>query len=171
MITNTTTKQNDAWGAYPTEWNALKNFILANNILNVVFISGDLHLNAIDNGVQSGFPEMCVAAANQTKNTSCATDRNGTWSEGYYDETCAGFGLVSILRNPDRLVLEAADEFGIIHLAYTVADQMASRPTKIDPQLLWLQAHPAHWNHWWSKTALSKVRVNPGSPSCAPPTN
>jgi hypothetical protein len=38
-------------------------------------------------------------------------------------------------------------------------------------QLLWLQAHPADWTHWWSKTALIKVRVNPGWPSCAPPTN
>jgi Uncharacterised protein family (UPF0236) len=38
-------------------------------------------------------------------------------------------------------------------------------------QLLWLQAHPVDWNHWWIKTALSKIRVNPGWPSCAPPTN
>jgi Uncharacterised protein family (UPF0236) len=38
-------------------------------------------------------------------------------------------------------------------------------------QLLWLQTHPADWTHWWSKTALSKTRVNPGWPSCAPPTN
>jgi hypothetical protein len=38
-------------------------------------------------------------------------------------------------------------------------------------QLLWLQAHPLDWTHWWSKTALSKVKVNPGWPSCAPPTN
>jgi hypothetical protein len=38
-------------------------------------------------------------------------------------------------------------------------------------QLLWLQAHPADWTHWWAKTALSKVRVNPGWPSCAPPPN
>jgi Uncharacterised protein family (UPF0236) len=36
-------------------------------------------------------------------------------------------------------------------------------------QLLWLQVHPADWAHWWSKTALSKTRVNPGWPSCAPP--
>jgi len=38
-------------------------------------------------------------------------------------------------------------------------------------QLLWLQAHPADWVHWWNKTALSKVKVNPGWPSCAPPLN
>jgi hypothetical protein len=38
-------------------------------------------------------------------------------------------------------------------------------------QLLWLQAHPADWTHWWHKTALAKTKVNPGWPSCAPPTN
>ena len=37
-------------------------------------------------------------------------------------------------------------------------------------QLLWLHAHPADWTRWWTKTALSKVKVNPGWPSCAPPT-
>jgi Uncharacterised protein family (UPF0236) len=37
-------------------------------------------------------------------------------------------------------------------------------------QLLWLQTHPADWTHWWSKTALAKTKVNPGWPSCAPPT-
>ena len=38
-------------------------------------------------------------------------------------------------------------------------------------QLLWLQTHHADWTHWWSKTALTKTRVNPGWPSCAPPPN
>ena len=38
-------------------------------------------------------------------------------------------------------------------------------------QLLWLQTHPLDWTHWWSKTALSRIKVNPGWPSCAPPTN
>ena len=36
-------------------------------------------------------------------------------------------------------------------------------------QLLWLQNHPADWNHWWDKTALAKTKVNPGWPSSAPP--
>lgn len=38
-------------------------------------------------------------------------------------------------------------------------------------QLLWLQTHPTDWIHWWSKTALSRIKVNPGWPSCAPPHN
>ena len=64
VVTNTSTKLNDGWAAYQTEWNALKSFITSNNIEGVVFVSGDLHLGAIDNGASAGFPEMCVAKAN-----------------------------------------------------------------------------------------------------------
>lgn len=124
VITNPTTKQNDAWGAYPTEWNALRTFITANNIKNVVFIAGDLHLGAIDNGTQAGFPEMCVAAANATKDEFCATAPTGTWSEGYFDDTCAGYGLVSVFQNPDRLVLQVADQDGVIRIAHTVLAEL-----------------------------------------------
>jgi alkaline phosphatase D len=122
VITNPSTKRRDAWGAYETEWNTLKDFINTNNIQGVVFIAGDLHLEAIDNGTQSGFPEMCVAGANSRQVAhQCATGPNGTWSEGFYDETCPGFGLVTILEDPDRVILQAADEYGTIHISYTVA--------------------------------------------------
>ncbi|HEY2713622.1 MAG TPA: alkaline phosphatase D family protein [Chthoniobacterales bacterium] len=129
VVTNPSTKENDGWGAFQTEWNTLKNFILSNNINNVVFIAGDLHLAAIDNGVASGFPEMCVAQPNSRNAPfKCATAANGTWSEGYYDETCSGFGVVSVLQNPDRLQLQAIDEFGVPRISYTVNDQN-STPT------------------------------------------
>ena len=105
VVTNPTTKQNDGWAAYSTEWGLLRNFIISNNIANVVFIAGDLHLGAIDNGSQAGFPEMSVAAADSTKTDSCATAALGTWSEGYYNDTCAGYGLVTILKDPDSLTL------------------------------------------------------------------
>lgn len=38
-------------------------------------------------------------------------------------------------------------------------------------QLLWLQAHPADWTHWWTKTALAKTKINPGWPSSPRPPN
>lgn len=128
VITNPTTKGTDAWGAYQTEWAALKNFILTNNITNVVFISGDLHLGAIDNGTAAGFPEMCVSGANQIGHGNCATATKGIWSQGYYDGDCAGYGLVSVLQNPDRIVLQAVDQFGVIHIAYTVTDMASGAP-------------------------------------------
>jgi alkaline phosphatase D len=124
VITNPSTKENDAWGAYQTEWNALRDFINTNNIQGVVSIAGDLHLGAIDNGTQSGFPEISVAKPNSEQPpppvTQCASARVGIWSEGYYNDTCSGFGLVTILENPDRLILQVADEFGAIKISYTV---------------------------------------------------
>jgi len=80
VITNPTTKFDDAWAAYQTEWNALRNFINANNIQSVVFISGDLHLGAIDNGIHAGFPEMCVSQPNGLG--GCPTAGYGAWPEG-----------------------------------------------------------------------------------------
>jgi hypothetical protein len=124
VVTNPTTKLDDGWGAFQSEWNSLKSFILTNHITNIVFISGDLHLAAIDNGAAAGFPEMCVAQPNSRNiPLKCATGSNGRWSEGFYDETCSGFGVVSVLQNPDRLLLQAIDEFGVPRVAYTVNDQ------------------------------------------------
>jgi alkaline phosphatase D len=131
VITNKTAKQNDAWGAYQTEWKALRNFIHNNGIEGVVFISGDLHLGAIDDGTHNadpgspgspGFPEMCVAQPNSKQLpppiSNCASAPTGTWTPGFYNDTCSGFGLVKV--EPDQLTLQVADEFGNIQLSYTV---------------------------------------------------
>lgn len=126
VIANPTTKVPDGWGGYQTEWNALRNFINRNGIQGVVLLSGDLHLGAIDNGVQAGFPEMCVVQPNG--NGNCPTADYGTWSEGYFIG-CTGYGLVRILTNPDRLILEVVDEFGNVQLSHTVS---GDSPTATD---------------------------------------
>jgi len=121
VVTNPTTKFPDDWAGYQTEWNALKGFITTNNIQGIVFISGDLHLGAIDNGVAAGFPEMCVSPPNGLG--GCPTGLHGTWSEGFYrDSTCRGYGLVTISSNPDQLILEVADEFGNSKISYTLSN-------------------------------------------------
>ena len=116
---NPTTNFPDGWAGYQTEWNFLKSFINANNIQGVVFISGDLHAGGIDNGTNAGFPELCVVQANGVAG-SCPTHRPGLWSEGYYQGNCAGYGLVKILQNPDRLILQVKDEDGNLQITYTV---------------------------------------------------
>src|SRR5205085_2373759 len=89
------------------------------------------HLGAIDNGVAAGFPEMCVSQPNGIG--SCPTSAPGIWSEGYdLDNACHGFGLVTILDDPDRLILQAVDQYGNIQISYTVAAASATptpRPT------------------------------------------
>ena len=96
VVINPTTKCPDGWCGYKTEWNALKHFVNANNIQNVVFISGELHIGAIDNGVHAGFPEMCVIMVNGSAASSCPTGPFGSWSEGYYQGACSGYGLEAI---------------------------------------------------------------------------
>jgi len=122
VVTNPTTKFPDGWAGYQTEWNALKDFINTNQIQGIVFIAGDLHLGAIDNGTASGFPEMCVSQANGVG--GCPTGPYGIWSEGYYrDDTCKGFNLVTVTTDPDQLILQVMDEFGNTKISYTLSDQ------------------------------------------------
>jgi alkaline phosphatase D len=119
VVANPSTKFPDGWAGYQTEWNTLKGFISTNQITGVVIVSGDLHLGAIDDGTESGFPEMCVSQPNGLG--GCPTAAYGRWSEGYYkDHTCRSFGLVDVATNPDRLTLQVADEFGSTKLSYTV---------------------------------------------------
>jgi alkaline phosphatase D len=129
VVTNTTTKFPDGWAGYQTEWQGLKTYIQTNNIQNVVFISGDLHLAAIDNGGISGFPEMSCPTPNNENLGDCATASRGTWSEGYYDATCSGYAKATILQDPDRMLLETADQFGVTHLSYTVNAAATPTPT------------------------------------------
>jgi alkaline phosphatase D len=116
---NPTTSFPDGWAGYQTEWNFLKSFINANNLQGVVFISGDLHAGGIDNGTNAGFPELCVIQANGIAGR-CPTHRPGLWSEGYYQGNCTGYGLVKILQNPDRLILQVKDEYGNVQIAHIV---------------------------------------------------
>jgi hypothetical protein len=97
----------------------------------VIFVSGDLHLGAIDNGASAGFPEMCVASANSetADGKRCSTAMEGIWTEGYFEVPCSGYGVVSIEEKPDRLVLEAVDESGNIRVSYAVTGTPTPTPT------------------------------------------
>jgi alkaline phosphatase D len=165
VVTNPSTKVPDGWGGYQTEWNDLRNFIVTNQILGVVFISGDLHLAAIDNGTAAGFPEMCIPQPNSIKvPMNCATAGNGNWSEGYYDETCSGFGLVSIMENPDRLLLQTVDEFGTIRLSYTVSDSSPTpTPTPTPPPPPLIKKQPTNQKVYVGQAATFRVLAS-GTP-------
>ena len=124
VVTNPTTRFTDGWAGYQTEWNALRGFIQKNNIKNVVVLAGDLHFGGIDNGVASGLPEMLVGNVNiDTGTSTCRAGNVGKWSEGtYYNDQgpCYQYGLVQVLTNPDRLVLQDKDAQGNVRVSYTL---------------------------------------------------
>ena len=89
---------------------------------------------------------------------NCATAGNGSWSEGYYDDTCSGFGLVSIMENPDRLLLQTADEFGTIRLSYTVSDSSPTpTPTPTPPPPPLIKKQPTNQKVYVGQMATFRV--------------
>lgn len=125
VVTNPTAKSFDGWAGFQTEWRNLRKFIQDNNIKGIVFISGDLHIGGIDNGIASGFPEMVVPFPNSMPDLGkdCATGLVGNWSEGvHYNSAgpCNGYGVVTVLTNPDRLLLEVKDQDGNTRLSHVV---------------------------------------------------
>ena len=124
LIVNPTSKLNEGWAAYQTEWNQLRAFIEDNGITGVVFISGDLHSGGIDDGTAAGVPEMLAPSAdgNPPGGGKCYTSTTpGEWSEGIYAsdlEPCRGYGLVTVLTNPDRMLLEVRDEWGGVQVSH-----------------------------------------------------
>jgi alkaline phosphatase D len=121
VVTNPTTKPDDGWAAFQTEWKLIRGFIESNKISGVIFISGDLHMGGIDNGIASGFPEMVVPSPNLN---TCTSSTIGKWSEGiYYNSSgpCRGYGIITVLTDPDRVLLEVKDENGNVRLSYLVS--------------------------------------------------
>jgi len=108
---NPTSKPRDSWGAFATEHAEMVDFIRQNHIQGVVTISGDLHSGGgIDDGTYAGFPEITVPHTNLTGGDS---GPKGKWSEGLISGSVGGgYALLTVLTNPDRVILEAKGAHG-----------------------------------------------------------
>lgn len=123
VVINPTGEGLDRWAGYQTEWQTLRSFIETNQISGIIFISGDLHSGGIDNGIAAGFPEMLVPTADgKSVGGGCATGDEGEWSEGIYSSPgpCMGYGVVTVLTDPDGVLLEVKDQDGNIRISFTV---------------------------------------------------
>lgn len=126
VVFNPTVPKDDGWTGYQREREELVAFIRSNRIRNVVVVSGDIHAGAIDDGQHSSFPEMVVPAANLAPSDASCLSAPGTgdWSIGSYGDnsvdSCPGYGLITVLRDPDRVILEVKDETGRARLSHTV---------------------------------------------------
>ncbi|MEW5985996.1 MAG: alkaline phosphatase D family protein [Chloroflexota bacterium] len=117
------TNQTDAWSQYLDERQAIIDFINTNGITGVIFISGDRHAGAIDDGTNSDFPEMLVPSVNLNNCLSSGIPL-GAWSEGTYGgenpPLCRGYGVVTVLTSPDRVTMKVKDDLGIEQLGLTI---------------------------------------------------
>lgn len=110
----------------------LLNAIATNNIKNVFVVSGDSHTSAIDDGTNSGIPEMM--AANLMQDNSQLANYYSTlgfniWNQGgqglgnsNYNNT---YGKIEIFNN-DSVKLSIIDEFGTLIADYTAPNQNLS---------------------------------------------
>jgi alkaline phosphatase D len=102
---NPAAKPSDGWMAFQTERAEIVNFIQQNRIGGVIVISGDLHSGgAIDDGTNSGFPELSVPHANMEPPQCWTAQKPGIWSEGIL---CGidnpGYGSITV--TPDSVTL------------------------------------------------------------------
>src|SRR5581483_2264609 len=123
VVFNPTLKKMDAWRGFQYERTRLVNFIRNRKIQGVLFISGDAHAGALDDGTNADFPEMLVPGPN-LRNSCFTANGTGTWSHGIYgqldNKRCAGYGMVYIYTNPDRAVFQVKDENGEVKLEMQV---------------------------------------------------
>jgi alkaline phosphatase D len=131
-IFNPTPGKPDSWAGYLTERQSILSFITANQIKNVILISADIHFGAIDNGTNSGLPELLVPPVNVQ---GCVTNPGnnqyqGTWSEGIYGTwirgtPCWGFAYVEVksTSNPNTVHLFVKDSDNNTKVSYTVTAQ------------------------------------------------
>jgi len=98
----------DNWGGYSAERKQIANFFRNNGIKNMMILSGDAHMLAIDNGYHSDFsgklsrsphryPIFQAAALNAP-----GSFKGGTFTEGVYinpDASYGQFGLINVTDN------------------------------------------------------------------------
>ena len=123
----------DNWGGYATERRTIANAIAAARIDNLMMISGDAHMVAIDDGTNTDFSD--TGGASFPLLHAAALDRPGGFKGGPYSEGAlpgsGQFGLVDIARHDGGLTvrMEARDWEGRTLLSHEFTVTGARSPT------------------------------------------
>jgi hypothetical protein len=106
------------------------NFISLNNIKNVIVLSGDSHTAAIDDGANSGLPEIMAGGLDITNSQLAAILAAfgiNIWNRGGQGLTTPdfnnAFGNITVFGS-DSVRLSLIDEFGTEFAHYTIANSM-----------------------------------------------
>lgn len=126
------------WFAFPKTQCELINYCAENEIKNVIVLSGDAHTAAIDDGANSGFPELMAASLAQENSKLAGIIFNqlhlNLWNQGgqginntnYND----AFGKVTINGN-NSITLSAIDTHGNLICSYDVKDGYLPQKMKL----------------------------------------
>ncbi len=123
-VWNPNSKPRDSWACYPIEQRELLDYIRENGIKGVIVISGDLHsAGGIDDGSNSGVPEISVPPTNFDSQEGCTGGVCGTWSEGILSgNNPSGFALIEVIydRGIDLALLQAWSSRDELRMEYGV---------------------------------------------------
>ncbi|HVO74797.1 MAG TPA: alkaline phosphatase D family protein [Ignavibacteriaceae bacterium] len=120
----------DKWAGFTSDIDTVLNFINANNIKNVIVLSGDSHTAAMDDGANSGLPEIMAGGLDITNSQLAAILAAfglNIWNRGGQGLTTSdfnnAFGKISVFGS-DSVRLSLIDEFGTDFANYTIANSV-----------------------------------------------
>ncbi len=116
----------DKWAGFPADQERLLQFLKTNGIRNVIVLTGDSHTSAIDDGKNSGLPELMAGALDQANSRFVLILRlfgYDIWNAGGQTESFNdAYGRVAIF-GEDSVRLEIVDEFSARIASHTILNQ------------------------------------------------
>jgi phosphodiesterase/alkaline phosphatase D-like protein len=122
----------EKWPGFPADQDSVLNFIRSNKIQNVIVLSGDAHTAAMDDGTNSGLPEILAGGLDiSNSKTAALFDLLGLelWNKGGQGITTTtfnnAFGKVTVY-GADSVNLSLVDEFSELITSYTIVNTVTS---------------------------------------------
>ncbi len=116
----------DTWAGFPEDIHKISQSVIQNDIQNVIFLSGDSHNSALDDGTSSIFPELMSGPLDRVNSRTVSfLEQFGIyiWNKGGHTSNQTEFGnaygKVSVFGS-DSVRLEAVSESGTILGQHTV---------------------------------------------------
>ncbi len=116
----------DKWAGFPADQERLLQYLKEHDIKNTIVLTGDSHTSAIDDGKNSGLPELMAGALDQANSRFVLILQlfgYNIWNGGGQTENFNdAYGRVTVF-GEDSVRLEIVDEFGALIAGRTVLNQ------------------------------------------------
>jgi hypothetical protein len=117
----------DKWAGFPADQERLLQYLRDNDVKNVILLTGDSHTSAIDDGTNSGLPELMAGAVDQANSRFVLILQlfgYDIWNGGGQTENFNdAYGRVTVF-GEDSVRLEIVDEFGTLIARRTILSQL-----------------------------------------------